>query len=142
MDYIPVMRVALIVLALAAACSGPEPEPVAPPAAEPPEPRRSMKGWELYCREVDSEPTFVLLVGTNRLKSVEEITNAPAARGLAGLRRLLKTLAKGQTVIGRAPTDQVFERDGYVVPWHNSDLGRAIDEEAEAAGVTVHLPDW
>jgi len=67
-----------------------------------------MKGWELYtwrakmtnvCCVPPDVSCFALLVGTNRLKTVDEVT-APEAtlRGPAELKAALATLAPGEAV--------------------------------------------
>ena len=60
----------LLVACLAAAC-GPSPTPTATPV--PPLPR-SMKGYDLYSWQVGDQWHFTLITGTNRTKTVEEVT--------------------------------------------------------------------
>ena len=60
------------------ACSGKGNSKVAAPptATTAPSPLpHSMKGYELYSWEVEGEWHFTLITGTNRLKSLEEITS-------------------------------------------------------------------
>jgi hypothetical protein len=59
----------------------------------------SMKGYELYSWKIRGDWYFSLLVGTNRLKTRNEITS-PKVRlqGVEALRRKLKQLAKGEEV--------------------------------------------
>jgi hypothetical protein len=60
---------------------------------------RSMKGFELYSWQVEGEWTFALVVGTNRIKTVEEITSPEVGvEGLDALERELDRLAPGEQV--------------------------------------------
>jgi len=60
---------------------------------------KSMKGFELYSWQAEGEWVFALVVGTNRLKTVEEIAS-PEVRlnGLDALKRELAQLAPGEWV--------------------------------------------
>ena len=60
---------------------------------------RSMKGWELYSWQMQGEWHFSLVVGTNRLKTFEEVSS-PDMRmlGIEALKRKLHTLAGGEQV--------------------------------------------
>jgi hypothetical protein len=67
----------------------------------------SMKGYELYSWQEQGEWTFALVVGTNRIKTYDEIS-APEARvrGLHGIRAELDLLPRGEQVFwtaGRVP---------------------------------------
>jgi hypothetical protein len=61
---------------------------------------RSMKGYELYSWQDGGSWQFSLLVGTNRNKTIAEVT-APATRlaGVEALKNQLKQLAPGEWVI-------------------------------------------
>ena len=62
-------------------------------------PRTSMKGYELYSWQADGKWHYSLLVGTNRIKSYEEITsNKNVQVGDTALRVELKKLARGEQV--------------------------------------------
>jgi hypothetical protein len=68
----------------------------------------SMKGWELYswssgCTNADAT-CFALLVGTNRMKSVDEIKQTPLT--LQQLDAALAKLATGDEILWRAPTSE------------------------------------
>jgi len=65
--------------------------------------RQSTKGWELYTWEERGETHHALMVGTNRLKSDEEIVKS-SVRGLKAIQPQLDELKKGQLVFicGRA----------------------------------------
>ena len=69
----------------------------------------SMKGYELYSWPVDEEWHFTLITGTNRLKTVEEITTGEdvintggwvriSVVGVDSLRDVLRRLPAGETV--------------------------------------------
>lgn len=97
------MRRLAVLTILAAACNAPEPQ--AQPKEQPKEAneeqvardRKSMKGWELYCWRREKEWGFALLVGTNRLKSDDEIEKVRV--DLDDLLAELSTLAEGQSVV-------------------------------------------
>ena len=74
--------------------------------------KTSMKGWELYVWQQDGESHFSLLVGTNRLKTDEEIAQA-AVKGIDAIKPKLDQLKAGQYVFvhgrrlnERAPEDR------------------------------------
>jgi hypothetical protein len=60
---------------------------------------RSMKGYELYSWQTEGEWTFALVVGTNRIKTYEEISS-PEGRiqGLEALKSELDKLSSGEQV--------------------------------------------
>jgi hypothetical protein len=60
----------------------------------------SMKGYELYSWRANGDWYFSLLVGTNRLKTRDEVT-AQESRllGVEALKERLQTLPKGEEVI-------------------------------------------
>lgn len=61
---------------------------------------KAMKGYELYSWRTDGKWCFALLLGTNRLKTFEEIT-APdvAVASVGALRSRLAQLANGEEII-------------------------------------------
>jgi hypothetical protein len=72
----------------------------------------SMKGWELYIWQDGGDTHFSLMVGTNRLKSDDEIAQA-AVKGLDAIKPKLDKLKEGQYVFvlgrnrnERAPEDR------------------------------------
>jgi hypothetical protein len=82
--------------------------PVILPTSAPPLPH-SMKGYELWSWPVDDEWHFTLITGTNRLKTVEEITNGEDVidpegwvkinvMGVDGIKRVLARLPRGEQV--------------------------------------------
>ena len=59
----------------------------------------SMKGYELYSWKFRGDWHFSLLVGTNRLKTRNEVTSPKVRlKGVEALKRKLKQLAKGEEV--------------------------------------------
>jgi hypothetical protein len=68
-----------------------------------------MKGYELYSWERDGTWYFSLLVGTNRLKTVEEMQDpATALEGIDELKPVLESLARGQYVSWTAADPLAF----------------------------------
>lgn len=76
------------------------------PAALP----RSMKGYELYSWQTGGEWRFTLITGTNRLKSLEEITSGAdtvsadgwvriSVQGVDALESLLRRLPEGEEIL-------------------------------------------
>ena len=67
----------------------------------------SMKGYELYSWQADGSWSFALLAGTNRIKTYQEVTEAPErAKGTEALLEQLGRLPQGEQVfwlIGRVP---------------------------------------
>lgn len=60
----------------------------------------SMKGYELYSWQADSGWNFALVVGTNRLKTFDEITSPDVtSKSLSELRSRLLLLTKGEDII-------------------------------------------
>jgi hypothetical protein len=57
----------------------------------------SMKGWEVYAWQENGQSHFALLVGTNRLKTADEIAKA-AVQGFDAFKPQLDQLASGQEV--------------------------------------------
>lgn len=61
---------------------------------------KAMKGYELYSWNVDDEWRFALLLGTNRLKSIDEIMAPNNTIGsMAELRARLTQLAPGEEIV-------------------------------------------
>jgi len=58
----------------------------------------SPKGWDLYVWQQDGTTYFSLLVGTNRLKTAEEITES-AVKAFAAIQPKLDQLQKGELVL-------------------------------------------
>jgi hypothetical protein len=70
---------------------------------------QSMKGYELYSWQKDGEWYFTLITGTNRNKTIEEITSSENTVGGDGL---LKITVQGvedlKTVLGLLPKDETI----------------------------------
>src|SRR5437660_328002 len=91
-------------------------------ASAQPRSAHSMKGWELYSWRADGHWYFSLVAGTNREKSIEEITGAKID-GVAQLERKLTLLQVGEELawgtgshvrtrakVFAAPPDPIRER--------------------------------
>jgi hypothetical protein len=76
-----------------------DPARMAPGVTVTSTPARSMKGWELYSWQIGGEWYFSLMVGTNRLKTFEEVSS-PDVRvgGIEALKIELDRLARGEQV--------------------------------------------
>ena len=86
-----------------------------PASATPTVSPESMKGYELYSWESDGTWYFSLLVGTNRLKSLDEIQEpATAIQGIAKLKPVLESLASGQYIFWSAADPLAFPPEGTI----------------------------
>jgi hypothetical protein len=100
----------------------------------------SMKGWELYTWRdpVDGERRFSLLVGTNRLKSLEEIVDPEqAVAGIAGLERLLERLQPGEQVFWGPLVSPTSERALPRLEVPDPATNEALREVLERRGLDV-----
>lgn len=63
-------------------------------------PERSVKGYEIYSWQIEGEWRYALVMGSNRLKSYDEVT-APfvAVKSLTELKSRLAELATGDEII-------------------------------------------
>ena len=78
-------------------------EPTATPFPE------SMKGYELYSWQEGGQWKFSLLVGTNRLKTLEEIKSAHVVlTGVDELTSTLKNIPSGQYITWSSPETLAF----------------------------------
>jgi VCBS repeat-containing protein len=67
---------------------------------------KSMKGYELYSWQADGAWHYALVVGTNRLKTFDEITSpSVAVKSLDELRSQLARLARGEEIVWTTWTD-------------------------------------
>jgi hypothetical protein len=90
-------------LSLAVMLGGCQSESVEPPEASP---IRSMKGYELYSWQIQGDWYFALVVGTNRIKTYDEISSQVRVQALEALERELDQLPSGEQVFwsaGRVP---------------------------------------
>lgn len=80
------------------------------PTLAPAAPTTSMKGWELYSWQPENNQwRFVLVVGTNRLKTNQELLSDPSAvNGVERIKDKLAELQKGEQVFWAAPPDSPF----------------------------------
>lgn len=117
----------ILILLLLSACSAPALSPQNTPTS-------AMKGYELYGWQTDGKWDFALLVGTNRLKSAEEIKNAAVVvEGMDALQGKLAQLPHGETVIwvplpgssSLTPPTQIY---------------RAIQAACEQGQLNCHFP--
>lgn len=91
---------AAVSLFLVVTLGGCQSESAGPPDTRP---TRSMKGYELYSWQIQGDWYFALVVGTNRLKTYDEISS-PEVRlqGLAAVESELDKVAKGEQVFWSA----------------------------------------
>ena len=113
---------------LISACGGdasPTPAHTTPTVTSTSTQARSMKGYELYSWQMQGAWYFSLVVGTNRLKTFEEVSS-PEVRmqGIEALKRKLHTLAGGEQVfwlgqrvpgMARPPDEMVDAINAYCV---------------------------
>jgi hypothetical protein len=95
--------------------------------ARSPKGQTSMKGWELYIWQDGGDTYFSMMVGTNRLKSDEEIAQA-AVKGLAAIKPKLDLLKEGQYVFVHG------RRLAAPAPEHQA---KAVTEYCREAGLKV-----
>lgn len=88
----------------------------------------SMKGYELYSWESDGEWQFSLLVGTNRLKSAEEITTQAVSVDV--IIDELERLPEEEQVFWRRP-------EGVSLSFPPEPMIDRITESCEASGVRL-----
>ena len=103
-------------------------------------PTRSMKGYELYSWQMQGQWTFALVVGTNRIKTYDEIS-APEVhvQGLEALKRELDKLPRGEQVLWTAhrvpntalPPDEIVDD----IQAHCRQRGIQLEIEQGAGGI-------
>ena len=75
----------------------------------------SMKGFELYSWQDGSQWTFSLLAGTNREKTLDEITSTDTVLdGVDALRSALEIISPGQTITWSAKDPLSFPPDDII----------------------------
>lgn len=68
---------------------------------------RSVKGYEIYSWQSEGEWRYALMMGTNRLKTYDEITTSSVAvESLAELQSRLAELAAGEEIIWGTAIDE------------------------------------
>jgi hypothetical protein len=92
----------------------------------------SMKGFELYSWQEGDEWVFSVLIGTNREKTLAEIT-APAARlvGPAELEAMLRTLPAGEVVTWQGVPPQALPPQA---------ITQTVERVCVAQGLQLSLP--
>ena len=104
-----------------------------PDPAPPQNDLHSMKGWELYSWKSRNSWVFRLTVGTNRMKSEAEIFNPKEPPDdIAGLKKKLSALKKGEEVFWIGPTSGGFQLPPTAVV-------EDIVAFARSRGLVVHI---
>jgi hypothetical protein len=139
-----------VISLLAVACSASMPAQSTSQAASslPPLPR-SMAGYELYSWQSNDQWNFVLTTGTNRSKSVEEITKGKDATGdfvklsatsIDGIKQHLQRLPKNEEIawIGKKTREQFLVPAGpLVLP--PAEIVDAIKAYCKQLGLNLHV---
>ena len=121
------------------------------PGEETPPLPHSMKGYELYSWEENGQWHFTLTTGTNRLKSVGEITSGEnvvtedgwvkiSVTGIDDIKNVLNGLPQGEEVswIGRQWREQMGAKtDGITLPPEN--IIGDIQEHCEGLGLGLQV---
>ena len=122
---------------LISACGGyasPTPAHTTPTVTSTSTQARSMKGYELYSWQMQGAWYFSLVVGTNRLKTFEEVSS-PEVRmqGIEALKRKLHTLAGGEQVfwLGQRVPGMDWPSDEMVDAIHAYCVERDIQLETD-----------
>lgn len=89
--------------------------------------KTSMEGWKLYVRQDSGDTYFSLMVGTNRLKTDDEIAQA-AVKGLDAIKSKLDELKEGQLV---------FLRGRHLSERAREDQAKAVAEYCRKIGLKV-----
>jgi hypothetical protein len=88
-----------LVFAAATACQPADSGAGATPTTVQPTATLAMKGYELYSWQASAEWCFSLVLGTNRLKTHEEVTaDTVAVRGIHAIQARLERLPRGEQV--------------------------------------------
>lgn len=88
------------------------------------QPKTSLKGWELYIWRQGDETHFSLMVGTNRLKTDEEIAKS-AVKGLEAVKPKLDQLKKGEELFlhGRRLTEKAPAEEAEMITDYSEKIG-------------------
>ncbi len=128
-----------------------KPGTTVPATAMPPSLPHSMKGYELYSWQVDGEWRFTLITGTNRTKSLEEITSGEDvvsqdgwvrihAEGLEALESLLMRLPGGEELFWAGAQwlqGALADADGLALP--PQEMVQEVKARCERRGVVLHV---
>ena len=103
----------------------------APSQPEPTPLGESMKGYELYSWQEESEWKFALLVGTNREKTLEEIKSAGILlSGVDELESVLETIPSGQYITWSSRETLSFPPD---------DIRKRVEQVCEEQGLVLSM---
>jgi len=110
-----------------------------------------MKGYELYSWQVDGAWWFTLITGTNRTKSLEEITSGEDvvsedgwvrlhAQGLQALENLLQRLPEEEELFwAGAQWLQGAQTDGDGLALPPQEMVQDVKDHCERRGVVLHV---
>lgn len=104
-------------------------------AADKREERPRFKGVELYSwKDKGGDWLFVLLDGTNRIKSENEVKGSKSRiNGVEGLKKALSRLAVGERVFWTQPAQ------GFQLP--PPEVRKGIDKAARKAKIDLHIAE-
>lgn len=91
--------------------------------------KHSFKGWELYVWEQDGDAFYSLMIGTNRIKSDDEIARS-AVRGFETIKARLDGLNKGESVFIHGRRLGKAASSSAVKPVHNYFKKKKADEKS------------
>lgn len=90
----------------------------------------SMKGYELYSWQDGNEWKFSVLVGTNRLKTLDEITSPDTTLSIDELKSVLENIPAGQYVTWSA---------GESLAFPSEDIINQVEQICEEKGVILNI---
>jgi len=135
----------LLAVAWLAACSAGKAVPSPTPTAQPALPH-SMKGYELYSWQEEGLWRFTLITGTNRIKTLEEITSGEDEISADGWVKIRVEGAEAlQDVLGRLPAgEEVFWNGGQGIEGGSlslppQDIMNEIKEHSEQLKLVFHV---
>jgi len=121
------LLMAMLLVPLLSGCT--EEEPL-PPVSLPQSLPRSMKGYELYSWKSGSVWRFTLITGTNRLKTVAEITSSESLLEGDWVKITVEGVPDLQSVLKRLPS-------GTKVSWHGA---RHPGVDSSTSKVALRIP--
>jgi hypothetical protein len=97
---------------------------------------RSMKGYELYSWKVGNDWKFVMVDGTNSLKSYDDIVAQPfVVTGVDGLLGQLKALAQGEQIFWN-----LKQIKGFAMP-SDADVAK-VTQYCKKRGIALEVISW
>ena len=148
MDLPKPFAILTLLLSLTMMLVGCQSDRVEPPEANP---TRSMKGYELYSWQMQGDWYFALVVGTNRIKTYDEISSPEVrVQGLEALKGKLNQLPGGEQVLWSErwvpntvlPPDDIVEQvKAYCEQRGIQLLGQAINKNSTSP-VYVKSNGW